>query len=236
MPLHVQVLWLFILAIPIASVAWTITHEEVFREAREYCERCSKECASMLQRKFFYVFTCEYCLSHWVALFFVLLTGLPAAARRFARRSGRSLRAGLGGESLYEHLRTASTGHQSRSARKSRSKKRFWRTIDEASGEPGANHLQFAVFRQSGTPPRSPHAAVILPALAALAVAMRIASASESPARRIRFATPRSMLQRAAGQAVRAGQDDAAVFGEIHRLIGQAVAARARRRREWRRR
>src|SRR3954466_12972016 len=75
MALHVQVLWLFILAIPIASVAWTITHEEVFREPREYCERCSKECANVLQRKFFYVFTCEYCLSHWVALFFVLLTG-----------------------------------------------------------------------------------------------------------------------------------------------------------------
>ena len=75
MPLRVQILWLFILAIPIASVAWTITHEEVFREAREYCEKCSKECSNLLKRKFFYVFTCEYCLSHWVALFFTLLTG-----------------------------------------------------------------------------------------------------------------------------------------------------------------
>jgi hypothetical protein len=75
MPLHVQVLWLFVLAIPIASVAWTITHEEVFREAREYCEMCSKSCNNLLKRKFFYVFTCEYCLSHWVALFFLLLTG-----------------------------------------------------------------------------------------------------------------------------------------------------------------
>ena len=75
MPLRVQVLWLFVLAIPIASVAWTITHEEVFREAREYCEMCSQKCNNLLKRKFFYVFTCEYCLSHWVAFFFLLLTG-----------------------------------------------------------------------------------------------------------------------------------------------------------------
>ena len=75
MPLHVQVLWLLILAVPVASIAWTITHEEVFREARGYCEKRSKECETLLKRKVFYVFTCEYCLSHWVALFFVSLTG-----------------------------------------------------------------------------------------------------------------------------------------------------------------
>ena len=75
MSLATQVIWLVILAIPIASVAWTITHEEVFREAREYCEDRSKNCNHLLKRKFFYVFTCEYCLSHWVALFFLLLTG-----------------------------------------------------------------------------------------------------------------------------------------------------------------
>jgi hypothetical protein len=69
------VLWLFVLAIPIASVVWTITHEEIFREAREYCTECSKNRSNLVQRKFFYVFTCEYCLSHWVALFFLLLTG-----------------------------------------------------------------------------------------------------------------------------------------------------------------
>ncbi len=75
MPLAAQIVWLFVLAIPIASVAWTITHEEVFREAREYCEERSQKCPKLLQRKFFYVFTCEYCLSHWVTLFFLLLTG-----------------------------------------------------------------------------------------------------------------------------------------------------------------
>jgi hypothetical protein len=75
MALYVQVLWLFILSIPIASVAWTITHEEIFREAREYCDKRSKNCKRLLERKVFYVFTCEYCLSHWITLVFVLLTG-----------------------------------------------------------------------------------------------------------------------------------------------------------------
>jgi hypothetical protein len=74
MPLSIQVVWLFVLAIPIASVAWTITHEEVFREPREYCLRCSRECRNLVQRKFFYLFTCEYCFSHYVAAIFLALT------------------------------------------------------------------------------------------------------------------------------------------------------------------
>ena len=69
-----QVVWLVVLAIPISSIAWTITHEEVFREPREYCERKSKLCASFFQRKFFYLFTCEYCFSHYVTIFFLILT------------------------------------------------------------------------------------------------------------------------------------------------------------------
>jgi hypothetical protein len=74
MSLSTQVVWLFILAIPISSVAWTITHEEVFREPREFCVRCSQECRHVWQRKFFYLFTCEYCFSHYVTAFFLLLT------------------------------------------------------------------------------------------------------------------------------------------------------------------
>lgn len=37
MTLAEQLVWLFVLAIPIASVAWTVTHEEVFAEPRHYC-------------------------------------------------------------------------------------------------------------------------------------------------------------------------------------------------------
>jgi hypothetical protein len=70
-----QVANLFLLALPIACVAWTITHEEVFKEPREYCVKKSKTCKSLLERKFFYLFTCEYCFSHYVSLFFMFLTG-----------------------------------------------------------------------------------------------------------------------------------------------------------------
>lgn len=69
-----QILWLFVLAIPIACVAWTVTHEEVFREPREYCVRRSKEGRSLGERKFFYLFTCEYCFSHYVTIAFLFLT------------------------------------------------------------------------------------------------------------------------------------------------------------------
>jgi hypothetical protein len=73
-PITAQILWLFVLAIPIACIAWTVTHEEVFREPREYCERCSQESPSFLKRKFFYLFTCEYCFSHYVTAFFLIIT------------------------------------------------------------------------------------------------------------------------------------------------------------------
>ncbi|HEY9343597.1 MAG TPA: hypothetical protein VIQ23_18615 [Hanamia sp.] len=69
-----QVIYLFILAIPIACIAWTFTHEEVFREPRKFCERKSNDCKSLLQRKFFYLFTCEYCFSHYITLAFLIIT------------------------------------------------------------------------------------------------------------------------------------------------------------------
>jgi len=75
MSLGTQVAWLFVLAIPVACVAWTVTHEEVFREPREYCVRQSERCRHWYQRKFFYVFTCEYCFSHYVSALMLLLTG-----------------------------------------------------------------------------------------------------------------------------------------------------------------
>ncbi|WP_433973043.1 hypothetical protein [Tunturiibacter lichenicola] len=69
-----QLIYLFVLAIPVASIAWTITHEEVIREFRETCHTKSAECPRLYQRKFFYLFTCEYCFSHYVALIFLVIT------------------------------------------------------------------------------------------------------------------------------------------------------------------
>jgi hypothetical protein len=72
--LAVQTVWLLLLSVPVACVAWTVTHEEVFREPREYCKNQSESAPSLPRRKFFYLFTCEYCFSHYVAAFFLLIT------------------------------------------------------------------------------------------------------------------------------------------------------------------
>jgi len=74
MNLLTQVIWLFLLPIPIACVAWTVTHEEIFLEPREYCKKRSLESKALFQRKFFYVFTCEYCFSFYVTVFFLFVT------------------------------------------------------------------------------------------------------------------------------------------------------------------
>jgi hypothetical protein len=65
---------LFLLALPIACIAWTVTHEEIFKEPRQFCIDRSKACRSLLQRKFFYLFTCEYCFSHYITLIFLIIT------------------------------------------------------------------------------------------------------------------------------------------------------------------
>jgi hypothetical protein len=72
--LREQLVWLFVLAIPIASIAWTVTREEVLHEWREICQENSKNCRRVFARKFFYVFTCEYCFSHYVTVAFLILT------------------------------------------------------------------------------------------------------------------------------------------------------------------
>jgi hypothetical protein len=75
MPLSTQITWLFILAIPIACIAWTVTHEEVFREPREYCLKRCHNGKNIAERKFFYLFTCEYCFSHYVTMIMLFITG-----------------------------------------------------------------------------------------------------------------------------------------------------------------
>lgn len=74
MPLLTQTAWLFLLAIPIACISWTVTHEEVFREPREYCLKRCQNGKTIAERKFFYLFTCEYCFSHYITIFMLLIT------------------------------------------------------------------------------------------------------------------------------------------------------------------
>ena len=69
-----QIVTLLLLALPIACVAWTVTHEEVFREPREFCAHRSKNHSHLILRKFFYLPTCEYCFSHYVTAGFLVFT------------------------------------------------------------------------------------------------------------------------------------------------------------------
>ena len=73
-PLGEQLLILVILAIPVACISWTVTHEEVFREVHDWCAQRSKALPRLWQRKFFYLFTCEYCFSHYVAIAWLAIT------------------------------------------------------------------------------------------------------------------------------------------------------------------
>ncbi|MEJ7861218.1 MAG: hypothetical protein WKF90_06220 [Pyrinomonadaceae bacterium] len=70
-----QIFWLAILSMIVASIAWTVTQEEIFRELRELCDDRSKNCDTTLKQKFYYFFTCEYCFSHWVTILILILTG-----------------------------------------------------------------------------------------------------------------------------------------------------------------
>lgn len=69
-----DLLTLLILALPVAAIAWTVTHEELFSEFKDYCVRRSETAASVPVRKFFYLFTCEYCFSHYVSAGVLLAT------------------------------------------------------------------------------------------------------------------------------------------------------------------
>lgn len=79
MPITHQLFYLFILAIPVACIAWTVTHEEVFREPREICLKRSQHGRTLGERKFFYLFTCEYCFSHYVTILILIITHFQLA-------------------------------------------------------------------------------------------------------------------------------------------------------------
>ena len=64
---------LFLLALPVACATWTVTHEEVFREPRDVCKERSQKARTLPVRKFFYLFTCEYCFSHYVTALALVL-------------------------------------------------------------------------------------------------------------------------------------------------------------------
>ena len=74
MSLGAEVGVLLVLAIPIASISWTVTHEDLFREPRDWCVHRSHAARNWLSRKVFYVVSCEFCFSHWVTMAFLVAT------------------------------------------------------------------------------------------------------------------------------------------------------------------
>lgn len=72
--LSTQITWLFILSVPVACVAWTVTHEEIFSEFNSYCKNRIAKARNIFQRKLFYAFTCEFCFSHYVTALALVMT------------------------------------------------------------------------------------------------------------------------------------------------------------------
>ena len=66
--------YVLIFAMPVACIAWTVTKEEIFKEPRDYCIDKSKSSNTIWKRKFFYLFTCEYCFSHYITLAMLIIT------------------------------------------------------------------------------------------------------------------------------------------------------------------
>ena len=116
----VQLAWLLILSIPVACVSWTVTHEEVFREPRDYCQAQSKHSRSLPRRKFFYLFTCEYCFSHYVAALFLIVTRYKLLYLDWRGYVIALFSSGLGGKSVHEHLQPPPARHQARAGQDSR--------------------------------------------------------------------------------------------------------------------
>ena len=69
-----DLLQLLVLALPVAAISWTVTHEELLHELHDYCVDRSQSGRLLLTRKFFYLLTCEYCFSHYVAGGVLLVT------------------------------------------------------------------------------------------------------------------------------------------------------------------
>lgn len=69
-----MILELLVIPIAVACVSRTFIFEEIFKEFREYCVYKSQNSKGLFRRKCFYLFTCEYCLSHYVTLVFLFMT------------------------------------------------------------------------------------------------------------------------------------------------------------------
>ena len=67
-----------VLVSPMEGFEWGLLFdrlkEEIFREPRLFFEEIRDCGRTLFARKFAYLFTCEYCFSHYVTLFFLIIT------------------------------------------------------------------------------------------------------------------------------------------------------------------
>jgi hypothetical protein len=74
MGLNLQIIFLLVIVLPVASITWTVTHEQLFHQFHEGCVKRTGTCKRLYQRKFFYLFTCEFCFSHYVTVALLFVT------------------------------------------------------------------------------------------------------------------------------------------------------------------
>ena len=54
-----------------------MTQEKIFEEPRDFAKEKSETSRSLFIRKFCYVWTCEYCFSHWVTILVLTIVRFP---------------------------------------------------------------------------------------------------------------------------------------------------------------
>jgi len=99
-----KIYWMFILAIPVSCIAWTVTKEQIFKEAQVFFSARSENSRYMLSRKIFYMFTCEYCFSHYVTILLLIITQYKLLYPDWRGLSDRRFLYYLDCERLYEFI------------------------------------------------------------------------------------------------------------------------------------
>lgn len=71
-----QLMDALVLAIPVACIVWTITHEEICRDVQDALKAYQKrQPPGSWRRRLAYMPSCPYCLSHYVAAVFIAVFG-----------------------------------------------------------------------------------------------------------------------------------------------------------------
>jgi hypothetical protein len=90
MALGLQIAWLFV---------------------RDYCKRQCTAAPSLLERKFYYLFTCEFCFSHYITILFLFLTRYKLLMEDWRGSVLALFATGVDLEPVHEYLCPPQAGH-----------------------------------------------------------------------------------------------------------------------------